>query len=435
MSRKYAEAPWADDLLAYIGRSPTPWHAAASAVKRFEEAGFESLDEDEAWSLKPGHGYYVVRDSSSVIAFRVGEQPPTQSGYRMVGAHTDSPGLRLKPKPQMIKGGWETLTAEVYGGPILVTFADRDLTLAGRLAVRESGNVATRLFHHPEPLVRIPNLAIHMNRSVNDEGLKFDTATELAALFDQVDTPLTAESGFEAWLCDQAGLDTRELLGFELALCDTQPGRRYGPRGEFLSTGQLDNLTSTHAAIEALCAAEGAMPTGVVALFDHEEIGSESYKGAGGTFLQDVIARIAHGLDLGTDEQRRALARSWLVSADTAHAYHPNFPGYYDDENTVRANGGPAIKINAKQRYATDVVGEAFFAELCQRLEVPVQKYVHRVNLPCGSTIGPISAARLGVRTIDIGSPIWGMHSIRESGGALDQDYLVRALGGFLEGA
>lgn len=434
MQAHFIEAPWADDLLEFISASPTPWHAAASAVRRFEAAGYESLDENEAWSLKPGHGYYVVRDGSSVIAFRVGAASPAEAGYRVVGAHTDSPGLRLKPRTVSSKGGWDALAAEVYGGPILPTFADRDLTLAGRLAVRAGSDVETRLFRYGDPLVRIPNLAIHLNRNVNEDGLKFDAAGELAALFRRAGDE-DGESGFRAWLCREADIGEGDLLGFELALCDTQPGRRYGPQGEFIACGQLDNLTSTHAAVEGISSLEqDSEQTAVVALFDHEEIGSESFKGAGGTFLGDVLARIRYALGLSGEDQQRALSQTWLLSADTAHAYHPNFPARYDDENPVQANGGPAIKINAKQRYATDVLGEAFFSALCDRVDVPVQKYVHRANLPCGSTIGPISAARLGIRTIDIGSPIWGMHSIRESGGALDQDYLVRAVRGFLGG-
>lgn len=422
----------AQDLLAFIGHSPSPWHAAATLEARLLEQGYARLHESADWALAPGDKRYVIRGGSSLIAFRLGEGGLAEHGFRVIGAHTDSPGLRLKPKAPHKAESLLRLGVEVYGGPILATFTDRDLSLAGRLCLRGPAYVETRLVRFEQALVRLPNLAIHMNRGVNEEGLKLNKQTELPLLLAGLRGEEAPEPRFLALLAEQAGCGADEILSFELNVYDTQPGALWGADGEFIADGQIDNLSSCHAGLTALLAAEGGAHTSVVAFFDHEEIGSESHKGAQGGFLADVLERIAHGLGVDAAGYKRALARGFLVSADAAHAHHPNFPNAYEPAHALKVNGGPAIKINANQRYATDSLGEARFMRLCEQAGVPYQKYAHRTDLACGSTIGPMASARLGLAAVDCGCPMWAMHSARESAGVLDQAWFAAVLREFL---
>jgi aspartyl aminopeptidase len=414
-------------LLEFIDRSPSPWHAGANILARLREAGFQLLDEGAHWQLRPGADYVVSRGGSSVIAFRLGQGDPTEAGIRVVGAHTDSPGFRVKPSGSTNRGGMASVGVEIYGGPIIASFADRELTLAGRVMVEMDDGLEERLLHFSRPMLRLPNLAIHMNRTVNDEGLKFVPPDELRFMLEGCELDTVDQGRLRAMIADHLDTPAESIQSWDLAVADTQQGRFFGPDLEFIANGQLDNLASCDAAIHALLAARPSRGVSMIACFDHEEVGSESYKGAAGSFLQDVISRVT--ANAGSPQAMpRTCANSWLVSADMAHAYHPGFAGYYDEENAARLNGGPVIKINAKQRYTTDAPAEAYFASLCDRAGVPCQRYVHRANLPCGSTIGPMAAARLGMRTVDVGNPMWSMHSARESAGALDHGYMIRAL-------
>ncbi|HMV00415.1 MAG TPA: M18 family aminopeptidase [Rhodocyclaceae bacterium] len=417
----------AADLLAFLDASPSPWHAVAVTTTRLAAAGFASLDEGERWSLQPGGRYYVVRGGSSLIAFSLGGASPDRSGWRLVGAHTDSPGLRIKPQPVLAGDSALRLAVEVYGGPILATFADRDLSLAGRVVVGTAGGPETRLLAFGRPLVRLPNLAIHMNREVNEQGLKFNRQSELPLLL-AVGGIADGEGQFRRLLADTLGVEPESLLAWDLAAHDTQPAAFWGADREFVASGRLDNLASCHAALSALLATETSDATAVVALFDHEEVGSESAVGAGGSFVGDVLARLAAALGVDAEGERCARARSFFVSADMAHAWNPNYPAAYEPGHRVLVNGGPAIKINASQRYATGADTAARFARLCADAGVPCQRYVHRSDLGCGSTIGPQVAARLGVPTVDVGNPMWAMHSLRESAGVLDQAAMVKVL-------
>jgi aspartyl aminopeptidase len=417
----------AQDLLDFIDRSPSPWHAASDLADRLAAGGFRRLRETERWRLGPGDRAFVVRGDSSLVAFVVGQAPLSETGFRIVGAHTDSPGLRIKPKAPHAADPMLRLGVEIYGGPILATFADRDLGLAGRLCVRSRAGVEVRLVRFPQPLVRLPNLAIHMNREVNREGLKFQPQSELPLLWTLVGA-LPAEERFRRLLAEQADCEPADILTWDLNVFDTQPGVFWGPDREFLADGQLDNLASCHAALRALLTADEPEAAVVVAFFDHEEIGSETYKGADGALLPDVLQRIACALTLDGEDYRRAIAASFMVSADMAHAYHPNFPQAYEPQHLVVVNRGPVVKTHASGRYATDAVAEACFLRLCEEAGVPWQRYVHRSDLACGSTIGPMISARLGVPTVDVGNPMWAMHSVRESAGVLDHTYMIRAL-------
>jgi len=417
----------AHDLLAFIDASPSPWHAVRTCEERLQAAGFSPLLETERWALQPGGRHYVVRGGSSIIAFVVGAQSPAEAGLRLIGAHTDSPGLRIKPKPAEQVAGMVRLGVEVYGGPILATFADRDLSLAGRVNVKSAGGYESRLVRFNDPLLRLPNLAIHMNREVNESGLKFNKQTELPLLLGAADDS-AAESRFRQPIASALDVAPDDLLTWELNAYDTQKGTLWGVDREFIADSQLDNLASCHAALNALLATSNPAATALCAFFDHEEIGSESAAGAAGSFLHDVVTRLAAGAGLDAEEQRRMLARSFFISADMAHAWHPNFPAAYEPCHHALVNAGPVIKSNANQRYSTTADTAARFMAICAKAGVPCQQYAHRTDLGCGSTIGPIVAARLGIASVDVGSPMWAMHSIRESAGVLDHSYMTAAL-------
>jgi aspartyl aminopeptidase len=418
----------AQDLLDFIDASPSPWHAVASVEQRLLADGYSRLQEGERWQLAAGGRYFVVRGGASLIAFVLGRQPLEQAGLRLVGAHTDSPGLRLKPHAAHASDGLLRLGVEVYGGPILATFADRDLSLAGRVNVRTDAGFETRLLRFDAPLVRLPNLAIHMNREVNEQGLKLQRQTELPLLCGHALDDSEAQVQWRQHVAGALAVAEADILSAEFNVYDTQKGTFWGAAQEFIADSQLDNLASCHAALTALLAQQQPDATCLCALFDHEEVGSGSAAGAGGSFAADVIARIqAHA---GLDEEARycAAARSFFISADMAHAWHPNFPAAYEPQHKVLVNHGPVIKVNASQRYSTGADTAARFITLCEQAGVPWQQYVHRTDLGCGSTIGPIVAARLGFPSIDVGTPMWAMHSLRESAGVLDQSYMVAAL-------
>ncbi|MDD5297397.1 MAG: M18 family aminopeptidase [Rhodocyclaceae bacterium] len=414
------------DLIEFIAASPSPWHAADTTARRLLARGFVRIEETERWKLVAGGRYFVMRGGSSLIAFVLGSQPLAETGFTLVGAHTDSPGLRLKPRAAHASEGVLRLGVEVYGGPILATFTDRDLGLAGRVSVRTASGQETRLLHFDRPLVRLPNLAIHMNREVNEKGLKLDKQTELPLILGIAGEGAEPTARFLALLAERLGVDAADILSWDLAVCDTQQGSLWGAADEFIAAPQLDNLASCHAALTALLAANDPQATCLAAFFDHEEVGSESATGAGGSFVSDTLARIASGLD--EEDRRRALARSFFISADMAHAWHPNFPAAYEPQHKVMMNGGPVIKKNANQRYTTGADTAARFLGLCEKAGVPCQQYAHRTDLGCGSTIGPMVAARLGIPAVDVGSPLWAMHSLRESAGVQDHGYMIAAL-------
>ncbi|MGZ8190375.1 MAG: M18 family aminopeptidase [Methylococcaceae bacterium] len=433
------------DLLTFIDASPSPWHVVKSIEEKldahskthFSGQQWERLDETAKWRLQPGGRYYVVRDDSSVILFVLGQKTLPETGFKIIGAHTDSPGLRVKPNAASVIDNLLRINVEVYGGPILATFADRDLSLAGRISYKDKqGNIDSQLLKFDKSLLRLPNLAIHMNRAVNEEGLKFNKQTELPLLISIATEEQLPQPYFSALLEQQSGIEAGRILSWDLNVYDTQKGVFWGSNNEFYANSQLDNLASCHAALLALLDAsvKQADNTLVCAFFDHEEIGSESNKGADGSFLADVLQRIALASEVEAQDYARALAKSFMISADMAHAYQPNFPLAYDPDHKVIVNKGPVIKVNASHRYSSESISEAWFANWCEQADVPYQKYSHRSDLPCGSTIGPIASARVGIRTVDVGNPMWAMHSVRESAGVLDHHYMITVMAGFFAG-
>ena len=420
--------PQAQDLLNFIDASPSPWHAVDTSEQRLLKAGFIKLNEALAWQLQAGGSYYAVRGGASIIAFSIGKQGLTDSGFRIIGAHTDSPGLRLKPNAAYGSDGLVRIAVEVYGGPILATFTDRDLSVAGRVNVRTANGFEARLVKFDSALMRLPNLAIHMNREVNDKGLILNKQTELPLIFGEGTEGLAADQQFLGYLALSLGIQVSDIVNFELNVFDTQNGVFWGANQEFIATGQLDNLASCHAALTALVANKAPNSTCICALFDHEEVGSESASGASGSFLSDIVSRIAAHSETSDEAKLRALALSFFISADMAHAYHPNHPNAFEPGHHALVNKGPVIKTNANQRYSTSAETAARFIALCERAGVPYQQYAHRSDLGCGSTIGPLIASRLGISSVDIGSPMWAMHSIRESAGVLDHCYMIEVL-------
>ena len=421
----------AQNLLDFIDASPSPSHAVQTIVAELARFDFRQLDETSPWILRPGSRYYVVRDYSSVIAFVLGEKPLTETGYKIIGAHTDSPGLRIRPNAASMLDGYLRLSVEIYGGPILATFTDRDLSLAGRISYKNNQNqIVTKLITFDQALLRLPNLAIHMNRTVNDDGLKLQKQNELPLLLARISEEQLPQPYFSSLLANQIGIEPARILAWDLNVYDTQKGVFWGANSEFLADSQLDNLASCHAGITALLD-DAVLDNGntlVCAFFDHEEIGSQSNKGADGSFLPDVLQRIAHATQTDDQNYRISLANSFMISTDMAHAYQPNFPMAYDLDHKVIVNQGPVIKVNASKRYSSESHSEALFANWCEEAGVPYQKYSHRCDLPCGSTIGPMTSAKLGIMSVDVGNPMWAMHSLRESAGVYDHGYLIAAL-------
>jgi len=422
------------DLGAYVTASPSSFHAVHEAARRLDAAGFAKLDEAQAWpvSAKGGGSFYVVRDGA-LIAWVVPGGAGPATPFNILGTHTDSPSFKLKPKPTTGKFGWLQAGVEVYGGPLLNSWLDRELRLAGRLVMLDGTEHLTAT----GPLLRFPQLAIHLDRAVN-EGLTLGKQQHMNPVFGLGDPGSEDLLGLLAASVSPADdnggapaeVDPALIGGYDIVVADTQAPAVFGAKGEFFASGRLDNLSSTHAGLAALIAhASAGAPTGgpiaVLAAFDHEEIGSASRSGACGPILEDILTRISDGLGASVSERRQAFASSFCVSADAGHAVHPNYPERHDPANRPVLNGGPLLKINANQRYATDAPGAAFWARLCGEAGVPYQEFVSNNDVPCGSTIGPLTATRLGIRTVDVGIALLSMHSARELCGTEDPHSLA----------
>ena len=414
-------------LANFIADSPTPFHATASMAAILQQAGYSRLDERESWQLEKQGKYFVTRNDSSIIAFSLGKNDPAEQGLRLIGAHTDSPCLKVKPNPELSRHGYWQLGVEVYGGVLLSPWFDRDLSLAGRVSYELEGQLHNRLIDFKTPIATIPSLAIHLNRDANS-GWEINKQTELPPILTQLGDGNSKD--FRALLATQLqhehGIINAHVLDYELSFYDTQPAALIGLEQDFIAAARLDNLLSCHAGLQALLNA-GNDHTCILICTDHEEVGSASACGADGPFLEQVLRRLFDS----EENLTRAIQRSLLISADNAHGIHPNYADKHDGNHGPLLNQGPVIKINSNQRYATSSETAAQFRHLCQQNGIPVQSFVTRSDMGCGSTIGPITASKLGVPTIDIGAPTFAMHSIRELAGSQDLDYLIRALSAF----
>lgn len=415
------ELQFAQDLIQFIEKSPSPFHTVESIKNMLVPSGFTNLNTEDKWSLVPGGKYFVTRNNSAIIAFVIGTGDPESSGFHLIGAHTDSPSFRVKPLPQISVEGYLKLNVETYGGPILNTWLDRPLSLAGRVVLRGTSFFQPQsiLYRSERPLLVIPNLAIHMNRKVN-EGIELNKQKDLLPLLTQIREGLQKEGVLVDHLAETLQCSREDILDFDLFLHDCQKGCFVGLQQEFISSGRLDDLAMVHAGTSALLKAKSGLATQVLACFDHEECGSTSKQGAASPFLSHVLERILIALKKDREAYFQALAHSFYISADMAHALHPNAGEKHDPIHHPMLNGGPVIKYSANQSYTTDAESSAVFASLCQNAGVAVQKFVNRSDERGGSTIGPITSTHLDIRSVDIGNPILAMHSIRELGGVKD---------------
>lgn len=420
-------------LLKFLDASPVNFLAARNIACELEQNGYRRLDPQQPLGeLKAGDKVYVTKNDSSVYAFRLGRKPLAETGFHMICAHSDSPTFRVKPHAEMTgEGGLVRLNTEVYGGPILSTWFDRPLTLAGRVIVRgkDAMSPETMLMHVRRPLLQISNLAIHFNRQVND-GVKLSKQKDMLPLLGLINDEL--EQGnllmnvIVEELSKQRPVSHEDILDFDLYLADTQPACTFGVHDEFISSGRLDDLSMCFAGLEALIAAPESDTTQVLAIFDNEETGSQTKQGAGSPFLASVLMRIARQQSGSEEAYWQAVERAFMISADNAHAFHPNYAEKYDPTNHPMLGGGPAIKFNASQKYASDAVSAAIFAEICRKAGVPCQRFVNHSDVAGGSTLGNILASTVPLRGVDMGNAILGMHSCRETGSVADHEYCVR---------
>lgn len=415
------------ELTAFVSASPSSYHAARTLGERLGGAGFAEHRETEAWDPLRSESRGFVRRDGALIAWRAGHGVGPTSPVRVLGAHTDSPGFVLKPQPGFQVEGWAQAGVEIYGGPLLNSWLDRDLELAGRVVTRAGEEHLVRT----GAVARIPQLAIHLDRDAN-AGLALDRQRHTQPVLGVAGGALPVEE----LLARAAGIGAGEIVGADVRLADTQDPARLGTQRELYASPRLDNLSSVVAGLVAILEAEPAPGTiAVVAAFDHEELGSETRSGACGPFLEETLARIRAGLGAGVDEAARAMAASWCLSADAGHAVHPNYPEKHDPHVRPRAGAGPMLKVNANQRYASDAHGAALWRRSCEAAGVPTQEFVSNNTVPCGSTIGPLTATRIGIRCVDVGVPLLSMHSARELAHVDDLHGLARAAGAFFEGA
>ena len=420
----------AKGLCDFIAASPSPFHCVEETAQRLRKAGFREFDPGgPPPAFCPGEGWFVDR-AGMIVAWRVGTAPPTEAGFRMVGAHTDSPCLRLKPKPEFTSEGYVQWAVEPYGGMLLYTWFDRDLGLSGRVMVaREEGGFDARLLRIDKPIARVPSLAIHLNREVNDKGLCPNKQTHLPPMLALAGDDESGERVLDL-IAGELGCDKSSIVGWDLGLHDLQPPVVGGLSDEFVFAPRIDNLACCYTALEALLSLDEApRATALIAFYDHEEIGSSSERGAASTLMRNLLATIVRDHESpGTGGLERALAASFLVSSDGVHGVHPNYGDKSEKLHKPMMNGGPVIKTNVNLRYSTDAETGARFRMICKAEGVPFQEFVNRSDLACGSTIGPISSTGLAVKSVDVGCAMLSMHSIREQMGAGDVDWLTRVL-------
>lgn len=409
-----------EQLLSFISRSPTAFHAVENTAKALSESGFEELREEENWSLAPGAQCFVRRNGSSLIAFRVPQGEP--EGFMLAAAHSDSPCFKLKEDAVITSDGYVRLSVEKYGGMLCAPWLDRPLSLAGRVTFRENGRIVSRLVDLSRPVALIPNLAIHMDRNAND-GKTYDMRVDMPPLFS-----LAGAKGPTSLIAEALGVKEEDILSKDLFLYPCSEGTVWGAENEFISSPRLDDLQCVFGCLRGFLEAGVSRCLTVLCVFDNEEVGSSSKQGADSSFLTDVLRRACFALGMDESAYLRCAANGFMVSADNAHAVHPNHPDQADRSERPVPNGGVVIKYNANARYTTDSVSAAVFSEVCRAAGVPVQRYSNRADKPGGSTLGNISLTHLSLESVDIGLAQLAMHSCYETGGAKDTEYLVRAM-------
>jgi aspartyl aminopeptidase len=416
-------------LCDFLDASPTAYHAVDNIAAALLAAGAERLEEGDEWRLEPGATYFVVRSGSALVAFRPGLRPPAEEGFALAGAHTDSPALKLRFDKAITGRGMDRAPVEIYGGPIVSTWLDRPLSLAGRVAIKKAeGGLELRLVNFARPVGLIPNLAIHLNRDIN-KGFEYNAQTSLPVLLSAgPEGAGVRPNPVAALLSEELAVEPADILGADLYFVDAQKTVVLGKDGELVNGYRLDDLSGCHAVLEAFLQSAPAAHGQLALFFDNEEIGSRSIQGADSTFLRDILARVAALQGTSNEGFYRALAASFSVSIDVAQGFHPSYADKFDEDFTPLLNRGPAVKVNANLRYATDAETEGRFRLLCAEAGVPCQKYMARADMSPGSTIGPLSAAHCGIKTVDIGAPLLSMHSIRETLGSADHASMTAVL-------
>lgn len=425
------EKQLAKDLIEFIHNSPSNFHAVLSAKEELNKNGFKQLFVGEEWHIEKGGKYYVTKNHSSIFAFVPGTGNIAEEGFKLICAHSDSPTFRIKPNaPMVVENCYLKLNTEVYGGPILYTWFDRPLSMAGRVMVKSDDPLkpATMFVNFNRPLMVIPHLAIHFNRAVNDQGNPLSKQKDMLPVIAMINDKFEKENFLLHLIADEMNIFPEDILDFDLTLYEFEQGSLVGLNEEFISSGKLDDLAMVHAGLTALVNSEACAKTKVLAIFDNEEVGSGTKQGAASPILRSILERIVYGLGGGFEEIQRAIHHSFMISADMAHALHPNYTEKHDPTNHPLMNNGPVIKINSNQKYISDADSISVFQTICQLAGIPYQKFVNHSDMLGGSTLGNILQTQLEMRGVDIGNPMWGMHSVRETAGVSDHTYVIKAL-------
>ena len=419
-----------ESLIEYLQASPSPFHAVDKTREILESNGFECLDIEKSWSIKENKKYYVIKNDSAIIAFTTGQKNDIKDGFKIVGAHTDSPSIKIKPKPEFKDEDYYLkLNTEVYGGPILNTWFDRPLTLAGRISILKDGEIENVNINFKDPLMIIPNLAIHLNREVN-KGQEIDKQKDLIPIMKTIQEDEDLEGYLMDLIAERIEVDSDQILDFDLYLRDTEAPMVMGSENEFLSAGQIDDLGMAHAGLEALLNSDDDQFK-LLVLFDNEEIGSNTDVGADSPLLSNLLERIVYALEGTRADFLEIVENTFMISGDMAHAVHPNYADKHDPTNKPIINKGPAIKVSSNRRYTTDSYTGGYMKKLCIENDIPYQTFVNNSNERGGSTIGPLNLRHLGVKSVDIGNPVLSMHSIRELYGLADHESVIKLLTAF----
>lgn len=424
---------YAQKLIDFIYESPSPYHVVKNVKSILLEKGFSELKLTDKWNIQKGEKYFVCQNSTALFAFIVGLEEIEENGFKIIAAHTDSPSFKIKPSPEIsVENKYVKFNTEVYGGPILNTWLDRPLSIAGRVSVKSDNilNPKSYLVNINQPIITIPNLPIHFNRTVN-EGIELNKQVDMLPVTAVINKEINADSILLKRISEEINVPKEDILEVDLNLYHFTKGSIIGMNNEFISSGKLDDLAMVHAGLTAFSEASVTKATNVLALFDNEEVGSRSKQGAGSPILKDILTRIVSVQNKNEEDIQRSIYNSFMISADMAHALHPNHPEKHDPVSRPIINSGPVIKIEGNQKYTTDSDSGAVFEMICQKAEIRYQKFVNRSDMRGGGTLGNVSAGQLAIRSVDVGNPMWAMHSIRETSGVDDHTYITDAFRSF----
>ena len=420
----------AQDLIDFIYESPSPYHVIDNTKNILKSKGFSELKLTDKWNVQKGGKYFVCQNNSSLFAFTIGNGAIEENGYKIVAAHSDSPSFKIKPSPEIsVAEKYIKFNTETYGGPILSTWLDRPLSIAGRVSVKGKDvlNPMSYLVNIQKAIITIPNLPIHFNREVND-GVALNKQVDMLPVTAVINEEMNADLLLAKTISKEINVPVEDILEVDLNLYDFTKGSIIGMNDEFISSGKLDDLAMVHAGLSAFVEAPICESTNILAIFDNEEVGSRSKQGAGSPILKDILKRIAIVQDKNEEDMQRAIYNSFMVSADMAHALHPNHPDKHDPVSRPIINSGPVVKIEGNQKYTTDSDSSAVFEMICKEASIPYQKFVNRSDMRGGGTLGNVSAGQLAIRSVDVGNPMWAMHSIRETSGVDDHTFMTKAL-------